>query len=184
MLLIALQNHLLAQSTWASQRLRDHAGKCFCLAGGPLRLRFQISEDGSFAAASAQQDDVTITLPADTPLRLLTDRSSIFAGANLQGSADFAETLGFVFRNLRWDAEADLARFTGDILAYRLLRALSEFFSWQQNSLENTAANLGEFLTEETSILPLAREYPELKDASAILGHDLASLEARIARLG
>lgn len=183
MLLIAPLNHVLSQSTWATQRLRDHASKCFCLAGGPLRLRFQITESGFFAAASARQDDVTITLPADTPLRLLTDRSSIFAGARLQGSADFAEALGFVFRNLRWDAEADLARFTGDILAYRLLRAVSEFFSWQQRSIENTAANFGEFLTEEASFLPSAREYPGLLEATETLSRDLASLDARIARL-
>jgi hypothetical protein len=55
-------------------------------------------------------------LPDDAPL-IRADRSaSLFSAATISGSADLAETLGFVFRNLRWDIEHDLSRVLGDIV--------------------------------------------------------------------
>lgn len=60
---------------------------------------------------------VSITLPADAPLRALTDRPALMASAQISGSAEFAECLGFIRRNLHWDVEADVSTLVGDIAA-------------------------------------------------------------------
>lgn len=181
--LTAPLNHLLAQSDWASRRLQAHSGKTLCIACGPLRSRLQITPAGLFSSSEAEQDDVVITLLANVPFLLVSEPQAIFAGANLQGAADLSESLAFVFRNLRWDAEADLARFTGDIVAYRLLRAIQAFFSWQTTSLTNLRSNLTEFLIEEARLSPQTPELRALADDSKRLASTLDQLEARIGKL-
>lgn len=176
-------NHLLAQSDWASRRLQSHSGKTLCIACGPLRSRLQITAAGLFTGSVADQDDVVITLPANVPFLLVSEPQAIFAGANLQGSADITESLAFVFRNLRWDAEADLARFTGDIVAYRLLRAIQAFFSWQTTSLGNLGNNVSEFLVEEAQLSPHTPELRALAADNQLLLGELNQLEARIGKL-
>ena len=179
----SLLNHLLAQSDWASSRLQPHSGKVLAIVCGPLQQRLAITAEGQFATATSDSDDVLITLPADTPLRLVLDRQSIFADAKLQGAADFTETLAFVFRHLRWDAEADLARLTGDIAAYRLLRLARDFFAWHSRSLNNLGSNLSEFFLEEESLFVQQRDFAALSHAQQLCTAELTALESRIRRL-
>lgn len=183
-LLSAPLNHLLAQSDWASQRLRIHAGRVLAVHCAPFVLRLQITPDGLFTDALAGSDnDVTITLPADTPLRLLGGQDSLLAAASLQGPADLSETLAFVFRNLRWDAEADLAKLTGDILAFRLIRIIQSIFAAQKRAAGNLQTNLVEYLVDEQRLLPQTPELGALRAGNEDLGLSLSRLESRIQAL-
>lgn len=185
LLLTAPLNHLLAQSDWASQRLRSHAGKVLELTCGPLAARLHITSVGLFSTAPAgASSDVKITFPVDAPLRLLHDQDSLLTATSLQGPADLTESLAFVFRNLRWDAEGDVAKLTGDIVAYRLIRAVQAVFSAQQQQLLNLQANINEFIVEERRLLPQTPELVALRTESAQLGHVLTRLESRIQALG
>lgn len=180
-LLSAPLNHLLAQSDWASQRLRPHAGRVLAVRCAPFAVRLQITPEGWFAdAPSESHDDITITLPADTPLRLLSGQESVLAAASLQGPADLSETLAFVFRNLRWDAEADLAKLTGDILAFRLILAIQAIFAAQQRAAGNLQANLVEYLVDEQRLWPQTPELGALRAGNEDLGRALSRLESRI----
>lgn len=183
-LLVRLLNHLLARESWASLRLRPFAGQQVTIAGGPLPICLQVTEEGFFAAADeALAPAVTITLPADFPARLLVDRSSLFASARLAGSADFAETLAFVFRNLQWDAEDDLAQLVGDIAARRLVQTARAVHDWQGQAVDNTLRNLAEYATEESDWLAAPREQQAFGEAVSQLRDDVARLEKRLQRL-
>jgi len=121
-LLLGFANHLLAGEDWARNRLKPFAGQHACIGMGPFSIAMTIAGDGSLSAASGfVVPDVSIHLPDDAPVRLISDPGSVFSAARLSGKADFAEALGFVFRNLRWDPEADLAGLTGDIVARRVV---------------------------------------------------------------
>lgn len=75
---------------------------------GALSLPLAIGSTGLFVTSDNNATaDVTITLPAGAPLRAMTDRPSLFAAARISGSAELAESLGFVFRNLSWDVESE-----------------------------------------------------------------------------
>ena len=181
---LAAINHLLAGEDWARQQLSPFVGQTARLEFGALALPLAISADGLFVAAGRDAPaDVTITLPADAPLRALTDRESLFTAARLAGSAQLAENLGFVFRNLRWDVEADLSRVVGDIAAHRLVAVGSRVASWQRQQAFNLAANVAEYFTEESPSIARQRDVAGFCAQVADLPQQLDRLEARIAAL-
>ncbi len=182
--LVRILNHLIAGEAWAGERLRPYAGRRLSIAGGPFPVQLGVTAEGLFEASdSSEPPAVTITLPADFPARLLVDRSSLFSAAKLAGSADFAETLAFVFRNLRWDAEDDLSRFVGDIAARRLVQAGRALHEWQGTALNNFAANVAEYATEDSSLLAPPRDQKAFVEAVSALRDDVARLEKRLQRL-
>lgn len=162
--LLAL-NHLLGQASWARDRLKDFAGRSARLGLGPLGLHLAINDEGLFVEAAREEDatpDVTITLPADAPLRLVRGGvAEVMKGAQVTGAADLADALGFVLRNLRWDAEEDLSKWVGDIAAHRLVRGAESFVSWQKDTAQRFAENLGEYLTYENPLLVRKAELDE-----------------------
>ena len=95
-------NHMLAQSAWARTRLQGFAGRSASLTLPPFTLNLSVAPDGCFAAAADGEPDVRIELPADTPFRALRGGiGEAVKAAQISGSADFADALGFVLRNLR-----------------------------------------------------------------------------------
>lgn len=181
---VAVLGHLLVREHWARERLRPHAGAIVRIEGGPLLLILRIDEQGLLVASEASDHaDVILTLPADAPLRFLMDRDSLFAGIRLTGSADIAEALAFVFRNLRWDVEEDLARVVGDIPARRLSLLGRRIGSELRQGSRRLASNVAEYVSEEAGVVVPAREVLAFADEVDRLRDDVARLEKRIQRL-
>lgn len=182
-LILAPLNHLLSQSGWAVGLLSPFAGKLISVRFS-TRLSpfiFQVASSGLLTSCSDQQPaSVEIELPADLAGRLLSDRKSIFAAARISGEADFAEVLGKVFRNLRWDAEADLARLVGDLAAHRLARFAGDFLSWQASSLDHVVSNVGEYIASEHALLLASPQSTALGTAISALSDDVLRFEQRL----
>jgi len=177
-------NHLLRHATWAHERLRGHAGRHCRVETGPLTLDLLIDEHGTFTVAgSPSAPDVTITLPADAPFRLLTDKEAVFAHARLSGSVDLAEDLAFVFRNLSWDVEDDLAQFVGDIAAHRLIRLGRHFGQTARDGFKRAVDNVVDYTTLESGQIIEQGVFTDFSRQVSSLRDDLARLEKRIARL-
>lgn len=182
--LLVFANHLLGSEAWACARLKPFAGQTARLEIGPLSLPLTIDRSGRLTRGDHRAPaSVSIRLPDDTPLRWLTDRESVFAAARISGPADFAETLAFVFRNLRWDAEADLAGFIGDIAARRLLGGVRSFVTWQGRRLHNLAVNTMEFLTEEQPTLARTTDLAQFSLDVDALSADCSRLERRLQKI-
>jgi ubiquinone biosynthesis protein UbiJ len=99
------------------------------------------------------------------------------------GDAELAAALQFLFRNLSWDVEEDLARVIGDLAAHRLVNSAREFLTWQKDAAARIGENLAEYLSEEAAMLAprpelarYAREVAELRDA-------VERLEKRLERI-
>jgi ubiquinone biosynthesis protein UbiJ len=183
-MLTAALNHLLQAEPWASERLRAHAGKQAVIRAGVADFHLVVGSDGLFEEGSpGQEAEVTITLPNDMLIRFLTDRSGVFQAAKLSGSADFAETLAFVFRNLRWDVEADLARVVGDIPARRLEMFRRDLTDRARESSMRLFQNLTEYASEDSAWLAPRRDVEAFARDVDALRDDLARLEKRLARL-
>jgi ubiquinone biosynthesis protein UbiJ len=177
-------NHLLASENWATDRLRPFSGSQILIQTGLIDLHLLITEQGLFAPAEKTlTPDVTLTLPDDAPVRFLTDRASLFASVKLSGSADIAESLAFVMRNLRWDVEADMAQIIGDIAARRVARTGTYLADQLKESVKRAAENFAEYATEDSSLLVPDREIMIFNSAVDALRDDVARLEKRIARL-
>lgn len=184
-LLLSGLNHLLRSEPWAPERLRAHRGAHVALEAGPVVLRLCIDGEGLFQHSEPNSPvDVTLQLPADAPVRLLFDREGLFAGVRLSGAADVAETLGFVFRNLDWDAEGDLAAVIGDIPARRLVMLGKSLGKGLADAARKIAENLAEYSLEEARLIVPRRDTEHFSMAVASVESEVARLEQRIAALG
>jgi ubiquinone biosynthesis accessory factor UbiJ len=183
-LALPVLNHVLAASDWARVRLRPFTGQGFRIDGGPWPLALEVVDDGFLAeAAPASMPAVTISLGDGVIGDLLSNPQRAFASARLSGAANFAETLAFVFRNLRWDYEADLASIVGDIPARRLAGLLASGLEQQRKALANLGANVAEYLTEEGRMVTPQRDVRAFATGVDSLRDDVARLEKRIAAL-
>lgn len=192
LLSIALRaiNHVLAGEEWAQRRLQAFSGQALRLRLGRFEWPLQIADNGFFIepasadpSSGGAQAAVSITLPADTPARLLLDRASVIGAMQISGSAELAECLGFVFKNLRWDAEHDLAQVVGDIAARRLAEGGKRFIGWQTAQIANLTANFVEFFTAEQGSLSQRGDAENLFSAITATEDAVDLLEARITRL-
>lgn len=183
LLLVKPINHVLGASPWAKERLRTHSGAHVGFAAGPLNCVMQIDGHGLLQAADRDGTDVLIQFPDDFLLTALVDRNRLMSSARISGAADVAETLAFVFRNLRWDIESDLASILGDIPARRLSLAGAAFLTSTQASGKRAMENLREYVAEESGLLPPSSAVIEFAGEVDRLRDDIARLEKRLQRL-
>lgn len=190
-------NHLLGQHDWARERLKRHAGQSFALISGPLNLQCEVLTDGYLSAqrsARSERDkpssvagplsDVTLTLATEYwPSVLTRGLDEINGTIQISGDAELAESLGLVFRHLRWDAAEDISRITGDVLAQRLVNTAQATHTAVTQSLRAGFANVSEYLAEEAGMLVRPQHLHSIRQQLSTLRDDLARLEKRIRRL-
>lgn len=176
-------NHLLAAAPWARERLTPFAGHRARIVLPPWQFEFRIAADGTLESLGDSAIEVEIALPAGAPFAALQGREALMRGVRVSGSAEFAEALSFVLRNLDWDAEEDLSRFVGDIAAHRLAQAAGTIVSAQKDAVRRAAENLAEYVIHEQPQWVLKRDSAALAAAAADLGEKTDTLERRIAAL-
>lgn len=185
-LFLSAANHLLAQAGWARQRLQSHAGRTARLELAPLvEIDFSISAEGQLAEWSGEQGpEVRLQLAAaDLPQLLAGGMESAMRHVRIEGNAELAEALGFVFRHLRWDAEEDLSRVFGDIAAHRLVDGGRQIATEGRRSLERAGGSIAEYLTEEAPVLVPRKALPAFAADVVTLRDAVARLEKRVARV-
>lgn len=181
----ATLNHVLAQNTWAMQRLAPLAGKTFAVQAAPLpTLAFTVQPEGSVKdAATDAAPEATLSATPDALLRYFTVEPRDPALIHISGDAMLGEEIGHVLAHISWEAEEDLSRVFGDIVAHRLAGFARGWWNWRKDSVLSLATAATEYFTEEqpliakkTRIEQFAHEVSEVKGA-------VEQLEARIARL-
>ena len=182
---LAVLNHLLASEDWARGKLVPFAGKTARLQlGSGIVFLVRINEGGLLeSAASDILPTVSIILPADAPVRALTDSASLLSSATISGSADLAETLGFLYRNLRWDIEEDLSQVLGDVVARRAVQVMGRLVRWQVSGARNFALSVAEYLTEEETAIARRQDIERFCADVDALRDDLARCEKRLERV-
>lgn len=183
-LIVPVLNHLIQKESWAKERLQPFSGAQLKISAGSIRIQLSIDEHGMFALGNdAKTADVVLTLPSDAPAKLLVDRNALFSSVKLSGSADLAESLAFVFRNLSWDIEEDFASVLGDIPARRLAIAGAQLGNQLQNGVKRITENIAEFATEDSKLVAPKREIYAFCQSIDQLRDDAARLEKRIKQL-
>jgi ubiquinone biosynthesis protein UbiJ len=183
--LLTAINHLLGQADWARKKLAPFAGHSARIELPPFAANFLIADDGSIADPVVDgAPEVSVALPATTPLLALQGKEAVMRAVRIEGSAEFAEALGFVIRNLRWDAEEDLSKIVGDIAAHRLVTGARELAGWQRQATQNFAENFTEYFTEEQPLIARRADIAEFSADVDRLRDDVARLEKRVQRQG
>lgn len=177
-------NHLLRSASWARERLKTHAGKTACFRLAPLSVALTVAENGEVRVApAAAKADLEVILNPGLALRLAAADESAFKDVRYHGDTEFASDVGFVLKNLRWEAEEDLSRIFGDVLAHRIAGAVSRLRKSADQAAINLARAFQEYWTEERPLIAKARDLAEFACAVDKLRDDVERLEKRLQRL-
>lgn len=176
-------NHLLAQSEWAKQRLLPHAGRTAQLDLSPWTLGFSISAEGYLAQWKPPADenaDVVLKLaPGNLHLFVTGGAEALMRQVHIEGNAEFADALGFVFRHLKWDMAEDLSKVTGDIAAQRITGLVHTLSGIPRELWDRTSSNLAEYLTEEKHVITTHSQVDNFRQEITALRDAVARLEKR-----
>ncbi|WP_034619501.1 ubiquinone biosynthesis accessory factor UbiJ [Chitinibacter tainanensis] len=182
MLLARLLNHLLAQAPEQLQALQPLAGRSFALQLPLLTATVVVMPDGRLADSQAEPE-ATLTLPTAYFLTRLTDPQAASRQVVLAGDPDLAARAGAVLGALAWDAAEDLSRWTGDIVAHRVVRSGQALAQWPLAAGERLATAVAEYARDEARWLVRKEQVADYCSAVDTLRHDVARLEKRLARL-
>jgi ubiquinone biosynthesis protein UbiJ len=172
-------NHLLRRASWARERLAAHAGKTVCFDVPPLSVSLEILATGEVAASSADAT-TTFRLTPALALRIAATGRDAWRDVETSGDLSLARDVLYLAENLRWDAEEDLSRVFGDILAHRIAGAGNALLRWQQDSARSLLQQAAAYWTEERPLIaarPLLEQFARDVD---MLRDDVARFEKRL----
>ena len=182
---LAALNHLLEQQPWAAERLRPFAGQALEFRCPPFPdLRLAITGSGLLDRAQAETANALVVKlsPGALPLVLARDETAR-KRVEIEGSADLAGAVDYLFRHLSWDFEEDLSGVFGDIVAHRLASGGKALATWPRDAALRLAESLAEYWTEEQPLLARPTDVESFcRDVDA-LRDDVARLEKRVAYL-
>jgi ubiquinone biosynthesis protein UbiJ len=177
-------NHLLRRASWARDRLRPFAGKSVRFDIMPFSTTLEILASGEVADGDGKPD-TTFRLTPALALRMAADPQ---AWREVETSGDLLlarEVLG-VAQDLRWDAEEDLSRIFGDIIAHRLTGAGRALARWQRDTAGGLARQAAAYWTDERPLIAaralleqFSRDIDALRDDAARFEKRLEQLERR-----
>ncbi|WP_225984581.1 ubiquinone biosynthesis accessory factor UbiJ [Noviherbaspirillum aerium] len=177
-------NHLLAREPWARDKLARHAGKVAVFDAGAIAVRLKIAADGMVQAA-AQDEGPSVTIRArlsDLPL-IAQNREQAFSYVQIEGDADFANTISQLTQSLRWEAEEDLAKLIGDVPAVRVVGGVKAAIGAARATQQKLAENLAEYFLEENPMLVRPRTVADFSAEVNRLRDDVERLAKRIERM-
>jgi ubiquinone biosynthesis protein UbiJ len=175
-------NHLLEAEVWARDKLKPYAGQCVEFRSPPLpALRLEILDTGLLrrAAEDAVPNLVVNIGPGAMPA-MLRGEDALMREIGIEGNADLAGTVQYLFRHLRWDVAEDLSKVFGDVIAERMVREGKRFAAWNVEAAEKLAQNFSEYLIEEQPLLARPADVRQFLADTDRLRDDLARLEKRI----
>jgi ubiquinone biosynthesis protein UbiJ len=178
-------NHLLGAEAWAREKLKPYAGQCIEFRSAPLpALRLDILDTGLLCAAAKDAvPNLVVTIgPAALPAALRGE-DALLREIGIEGNADLAGTVQYLFRHLRWDIADDLSKVFGDVLAQRMVSEGKRFAAWNREAAQKLAQNFAEYWVEEQPLLARPAGVRQFLADVDQLRDDLARLEKRIQTL-
>ena len=181
---VAALNHLLAQNSWALQRLVRFAGKTARFDIAPFSIAYTVGADGMLRAAdaAASADARCVIAPSLLPRLALQDERA-YAEIGHEGAPAFIAEIFFLSRNLRWDAAEDLSHVTGDIAAERIVQSAQNTVHQIANAAVSLTQAAAEYWTEERPLIAKPGQIGAFVLQVDMLRDDIARLEQRVKRL-
>lgn len=176
-------NHLLAQNPGATTLLSQHAGQHLRLDLGFKQLDFAITAEGQLIESPTAAPDATLRATSSVLMQLPFLGREAMRHAEYSGDAALLQTLNQVFREVRWDIEAELAPLVGDIAAHRVAGAARQAAHTLRHAGQALQTSSSEYVVEEIALLARKSDVARFCAEVDTLGDDLARLEARLARL-
>ncbi len=180
-------NAALAQDPETQAKLDQFDQRCIAIEIKDFNQLIKASiehQQIQLSTHSEQTADLTITANALTLVKLGNQPESLFSSEiDIHGDVQFAKQLRDLLQGFDFDWEAQLARITGDTLAYPIAHGIRKVSGWVKNSHQSMQQNTAEYLKEEIRILPDKSQIKDYLTDIDKLRADFDRLEARINRL-
>ena len=180
--LVAALNHLLGRASWARERLKPHAGKTVCIDVVPFSFSLEILSGGEVGVGKGAAT-TTFELTPALAMRMAAIGETAWREVKTRGDLAVARDILFIAQNLRWDAEEDLSRVFGDIVAHRLAHAGGALLRWQRDTAKSLARQASIYWTEERPLIAAKSDLDQFGQAIDALRDDVARFEKRLAHL-
>ena len=152
------------------------------IAGTGAEARYP--QTAGFASnESARLCDAVFILTPGVALRMLASDKNAWQEVQMSGDTELAREVLFVAQNLRWDAEEDLSRVFGDILAHRMAQTAGGFKRWQLQAADSIARSAAAYWTDEQPLIATRHDVERFVREVDALRDDVARLEKRIKNL-
>ncbi|WP_137937027.1 sterol-binding protein [Chitinivorax sp. B] len=181
-MLLAPLNHLLAQQSSLRAQMAMHAGKVVAIMALPLQICFLVSEDGVLQATDAEPD-TTLQFHFSLLPRLALKDEAAYRDIAIEGDATLGAEVGKVLKALRWDAEEDLSRLVGDVLAHRITQLGADLFGTRGEFASRLAKQYTEHWTEDAPLLAKPDDIADFLSKVDQLRDDVERAEKRLSRL-
>lgn len=189
-MLARMVNFLLTRTPWAMQRLSAYAGHRLAIEWGNQSFQFLLTDGGLLTPYAYGKDaaEVRLILPREDWLQLgaavfQQQPEQVVEKLRIEGDVGLARTLAEVAGQLHWDIEADVAQWTGDILAVRLVRFSQASLQWVQRAARHIHDNMAEYLGHEGGGLTHQNYWEFWHHRQQALSSRLADLEKRLHEL-
>ncbi len=182
-------NYYLRLDPETLERLGRLQGKVIAIELRGLDLTFYALPGRCGLRLHPQWEDEVDTTISGTPLAMsrlgLGDSSqALFSGdVTISGDVETGQRFKQILDGIEIDWEEQLSRFTGDIIAHRTGDLVRDGLEWGHRVLESLQQDIGEYLQEESRILPSRVEVATFMDEVDRLRDDTERLEARVRRL-
>jgi len=183
-------NRYLALDPEMSSLLGELEGKClgFDLTDPAIRLYCRPHEKSvSLSLDCEQQPDCVIKGSLLNLLKMLRSEDpaqSLSSGEiEIVGNSRVAQDFSDILKNIEIDWEDLISKVTGDFAAHRIGNITRQAKGWFEETLEALRLDLGDYLREESGILPTATEIGFFMRGVDEFRNDVDRLEARIKRL-
>ncbi len=101
----------------------------------------------------------------------------------IRGDVELGQHFRRILDEMDIDWEEHLSHLTGDIVAHKTGNVVREVGQWWQQALGTLASDAGEFMQQESELLPEADELSQFMQEVDLLRSDLDRLEERVQRL-
>jgi len=177
-------NHVLRGESWALRYLQPFAGYTAKFDVFPFSVSLTVSDTGEVLASgpNAAVHAMFRCSPA-LALRVLGGDQAAYHQVEVSGDTEFTQAVEFVLRNARWDAEEDLARVFGDVVAHRAVGAAQGLLRLQARAAASITRNLADYLVEERALIARRGDVETFVRDVDTLRDDTERLAQRVSRL-
>ncbi len=183
-------NHCLQFDPDALQRLRALSGKVVGIELLGLNLKFYLlPESTGLQLRTEFEGEVDVWLRG-APLSMMRmglggdQQQALFSGdVEIEGDTETGQRVRDIMNELDLDWEEQLSKLVGDVVGHKIGNVVRGVADWAAQTRTTLAQDVGEYLQEESRLLPHREEIGPFLEAVDTLRADVDRLEARLQRL-
>lgn len=186
----AAVNHCLQFDPDALQRVRALTGKIIGIELLGLNLRFYLLPDSVGLQFQAEHHGEVDVWLRGAPLSMMRmglggdQQKALFSGdVEIVGDTELGQQVRDIMNDLDLDWEEQLSKLVGDVVGHKLGNVVREVADWAAQTRNTVEQDVGEYLQEESRLLPHQQEVAPFLEAVDTLRADVDRIEARVQRL-